>query len=55
MGFELRVPGLQSRYSTAWIIPSVHFAWLFWRWGSCELLPGMASNCDPPDLSLPSS
>jgi hypothetical protein len=26
--------------------------WLFWRWG---LAPGLASNRNPPDLSLPSS
>jgi hypothetical protein len=31
------------------------FAWLFWRWGLLNCLPGLASNCDPPDFSLPSS
>jgi hypothetical protein len=29
--------------------------WLFWRWGLKNYLSGLASNCDPPDLSLPSS
>jgi hypothetical protein len=28
----------------------------FWRWGLENYLPGLASNCNPPDeLSLPSS
>jgi hypothetical protein len=29
--------------------------WLFCRWGLTNSLPGLASNLDPPDLSLPSS
>jgi hypothetical protein len=29
--------------------------WLFWRWGLENYLPGLASNLDPPDLSLPRS
>jgi hypothetical protein len=28
---------------------------LFWRWVLENGLLGMASNCNPPDLSLPSS
>jgi hypothetical protein len=28
---------------------------LFWRWGLENYLPRLASNCDPPDLSLPTS
>jgi hypothetical protein len=24
----------------------------FWKWGLENYLPGLASNCDPPDLSL---
>jgi hypothetical protein len=24
--------------------------WLFWRWGLLNYLPGLASNCDPPNL-----
>jgi hypothetical protein len=29
--------------------------WLFQRWGLQNYLPRLASNFDPPDLSLPSS
>jgi hypothetical protein len=29
--------------------------WLVWRWGLVNYLTGLALNCDPPDLSLPSS
>jgi hypothetical protein len=29
--------------------------WLFWREGVLNYLPGLALNCDPPDLSLQSS
>jgi hypothetical protein len=29
--------------------------WLFWRWGVVNYLPGLVSNHDPPDLSLPRS
>jgi hypothetical protein len=29
--------------------------WLFWRWGFVNYLPRLASNCYPPDLSLPRS
>jgi hypothetical protein len=29
--------------------------WLFWRCGLSTCLPWLASNCDPPDLSLPGS
>jgi hypothetical protein len=29
--------------------------WLFWRWGLLNYLPGLSSNPEPPDLSLPSS
>jgi hypothetical protein len=28
---------------------------LFWRWNLKDYLPGLASNHNPPDLSLPSS
>jgi hypothetical protein len=27
--------------------------WLFQRWSLENCLPWVASNCDPPDLSLP--
>jgi hypothetical protein len=29
--------------------------WLFWRWGLGNYLPRLASNYDPPHLSLPRS
>jgi hypothetical protein len=29
--------------------------WLFWRLGFVNYLPRLASNYNPPDLSLPSS
>jgi hypothetical protein len=29
--------------------------WLFWRWGLLNYLPRLASNHDPPNLSIPSS
>jgi hypothetical protein len=29
--------------------------WLFWRWDLTNYLPRLASHCDPPDFSLPSS
>jgi hypothetical protein len=29
--------------------------WLFWRWGLKNYLPGLASDLNPPHLSLPSS
>jgi hypothetical protein len=29
--------------------------WLLWRWGLVNYLPGLASNSDPPNLSLPSN
>jgi hypothetical protein len=33
LGFELKALSLQSRCSTAWVTPPVHFALvIFWRW-----------------------
>jgi hypothetical protein len=29
--------------------------WLFWRWCLANCLPSLASNFDPPHISLPSS
>jgi hypothetical protein len=29
--------------------------WVFLRWGLENYLPGLALNCDPPDLCLLSS
>jgi hypothetical protein len=36
-------------------IPQVHFALVIWTWGLTNYFSGLASNCDPPNLSLPSS
>jgi hypothetical protein len=55
--WELRTLQLQSRHSTIWATPLVHFALLFLRWGGgfANNLPRLASNLYPPDLSLPIS
>jgi hypothetical protein len=29
--------------------------WLLWRWGDGSCLPWLALNCNPPNVSLPSS
>jgi hypothetical protein len=29
--------------------------WLFWRWSVRNYRPALASNCNPPDLSVPNS
>jgi hypothetical protein len=55
LGFELRASHLQSRHSTALVIPPVHFAQIILRWGLVNYLAGMVSNCNSPKLSLPSS
>jgi hypothetical protein len=56
LGFELRASILQSRHSTAQAMPPVHFALVIFGDGDLSnYLPRLASNCDPPDLSLPSS
>jgi hypothetical protein len=39
LGFELRALSLQSRHSTAWATPPVHFALVILKMGSCELFP----------------
>jgi hypothetical protein len=36
------------------LLPS-SLLWLFWRWSLTNSLARLASNLDPPDLSLPSS
>jgi hypothetical protein len=46
---------LQSRYTTAWPTPPVPVLSLFRRWGLTNYLPRLDLNCDPSDLSLPSS
>jgi hypothetical protein len=53
LGFEFRDSCLQSRCSTSWITPPVHFALVtFWKWGLTNYLPGLALNSNPPNLSL---
>jgi hypothetical protein len=54
-GFELRVLHLQNRPSTTWATPLVHFALIILEMGPVNYLPGLASNYDPPGISLPSS
>jgi hypothetical protein len=51
---------LNSRPYTGAVSPEPHLPsillWLFWRWGGLmSSLPRLASNHDPPHLSLPSS
>jgi hypothetical protein len=43
---------LQSRHSTTWTTPPIHFflIWLFWRWGIWNICPGW-----PQTLCLPIS
>jgi hypothetical protein len=56
LGFELRGLHSQSRCSTAWATPPVHFAvFTFGDGGLVNYLARLVSNHDPPDLSLPCS
>jgi hypothetical protein len=43
---------LQSRHSLELYLQSI-LLWLFWRQWLTNYLPKLASNCNPPDLSLP--
>jgi hypothetical protein len=53
LGFELRALSLQSRHSTAWATPLVHFALLILEMrGLVNYFPRLASTLHPPDLSL---
>jgi hypothetical protein len=45
---------LQSRHSTTWPTPPVHFSLVTFEWGLTDYLSGLALNHDPPILSLPS-
>jgi hypothetical protein len=47
--FYLRLPAAAGLTG----VPLAHSCGL--RWGLSNSLPGLASNCDPPDLSLPRS
>jgi hypothetical protein len=40
---------------TSWDIRPAHLFLLFWKWRLVNYLPRLPSNCNPPDLSLPSS
>jgi hypothetical protein len=55
LGFELRALYLQSRSSTPWAIPPVHFALVILEMESHKLFAWLVLNHNPPDLSLPSS
>jgi hypothetical protein len=50
-GFALAKQALNCLSHTS----SPFLLWLFWRWGLVNYLSGLAFNCCPPDLSLPSS
>jgi hypothetical protein len=54
LGFELRASHLQSR--SLLLDPHLQsiLLWLIWKWDLTNYLP-VASTCDSPDLSLPSS
>jgi hypothetical protein len=47
LGFEFRASHLQSRYSTAWAIPLVHFALVILEMGSCILFAWAGLNFSP--------
>jgi hypothetical protein len=53
VGFEFKALHLQSRFSTTWASLPFHFALIILEIGCCELFAWLASNYDPPDLSLP--
>jgi hypothetical protein len=55
IGFELRTPYLQSRHCATQATPPFCFAVVILETGSMNYLLRLASNCDPPDLSLPGS
>jgi hypothetical protein len=50
LGFELKAGDLPLGPHLPFIL-----LWLFWRWGLENCFPRLASNRDPPNLSLPSS
>jgi hypothetical protein len=54
LGFEFRASRLQSRCSTSWATPPVHFALAILEMGvSWTIFPRLASNYNLPNLSLP--
>jgi hypothetical protein len=48
---------LWNKAGSLWLEPHLQsiLLWLLWRWGSPDYLSRLASNCDPPYLSLQSS
>jgi hypothetical protein len=55
LGFELRSLHLQTDALSFHLHLQSILLWSFWRWGLMNYLPRLASSCDPPSLSLPSS
>jgi hypothetical protein len=60
LGFELRACALAKQVLTKLALyhlshTSSPFYWLFWRPDRMKYLPRLALNCNPPELSLPSS
>jgi hypothetical protein len=53
--FELRTLCLQSRPSTTWTTPPVHFALDVLEMGSCKCMSGLALNRNPSNFGLPNS
>jgi hypothetical protein len=49
LGFELRASHMLGRLSYT---SSSFLLFFLWRWGLVNYLPGLASNHEPPDLSL---
>jgi hypothetical protein len=52
LGFKLRNSCLNH---FTCLKQGVWLLWLFWRWDLLHYLPGLVLDCDPPNLSLPSS
>jgi hypothetical protein len=52
---QLRALCSQSRYSTIWATPPIHFSLVNLEMGLANYLLRLASNHNPPNLSLPSS
>jgi hypothetical protein len=53
--FEFRAKGLQSKCSTAWATPPIHFAVVILEMRILQTLPSLSSNHIPPNLSFPRS
>jgi hypothetical protein len=55
LGFKLRALCLQKKHSTACATPPVDFALVILEMSLVNYLPGLASNYNPSDFSLPNS